>query len=151
MMFCYWRRRKETSVWRCRGWQKHSEARPKGWNSLQSDPSGCSCHTETQQPGDHRTFVQGALKQMQTWPTDKNAPRLFVQEELQKDLLNVSNAKWEFDKQTGLTLNKASLSDYGSYECNGTLGKTTSKMLFNIVVKGDYNLYLFTHLHLPLT
>jgi hypothetical protein len=88
---------------------------------------------------------------MQTWPTDKNASRLFEQEELQQDLLNVSNAKWEFDKQTGLTLNKVKLSDYGSYECHGTLGKTTSKMLFNIVVKGDYNLYLFTDLHVPLT
>ncbi|XP_046457028.1 vascular endothelial growth factor receptor 1-like isoform X1 [Daphnia pulex] len=61
-------------------------------------------------------------------------------EELQQDLLTVPNTKWEFDKQTGLTLNKAKLSDYGSYECQGTLGKATSKMLFNIVVKDGIEL-----------
>jgi hypothetical protein len=81
---------------------------------------------------------------------DKNAWQLFVQEELQQDLLAVPNPKWEFDKQTGLTLNKVTLSDHGNYECNGTLGNITKKIFFTLVVKGDYNLYLFTDL-LPLT
>ncbi|XP_046456193.1 vascular endothelial growth factor receptor kdr-like [Daphnia pulex] len=55
-------------------------------------------------------------------------------EELQKDLLTVPNTKWIFYKQTGLTLNKAKLSDYGRYDCHGTLGNITSKISFTVVV-----------------
>ncbi|XP_046456190.1 vascular endothelial growth factor receptor 2-like [Daphnia pulex] len=62
------------------------------------------------------------------------AVEILSKEEVQKDLLTVPNTKWEFDKHTGLTLNKAKLSDYGRYDCHGTLGKTTSKISFTVVV-----------------
>ncbi|XP_046638612.1 vascular endothelial growth factor receptor kdr-like [Daphnia pulicaria] len=61
-------------------------------------------------------------------------------DELDQDLLTVPNAKWEFDKHTGLTLNKARLSDFGSYDCHGTLGNMTSSVFFNIIVTGEIEL-----------
>ncbi|XP_046637844.1 vascular endothelial growth factor receptor 1-like isoform X2 [Daphnia pulicaria] len=64
----------------------------------------------------------------------------FSKEELQQDLLAVPNPKWEFDKQTGLTLNKVALSDHGNYECNGTLGNITKKIFFTLVVKDGIEL-----------
>jgi hypothetical protein len=60
-----------------------------------------------------------------------------LKEELQQDLLNVSNTKWEFDKEKGLTLNKATLNNYGQYECIGKKGNVTYSKLFSIVVEGE--------------
>ncbi len=50
----------------------------------------------------------------------------------------MTNTKWEFDKEKGLTLNKATLNNYGGYECIGKKGNETSKnKLFNMVVEGE--------------
>lgn len=77
-------------------------------------------------------------------------PILCLQDVLKQDLLSLPNPKWKFDKQTGLTLDSATLSDYGSYDCHGKLRNTTSKIPFNIVVKG-FNSYVSTDLYVPLT
>ncbi|XP_057369372.1 vascular endothelial growth factor receptor 1-like isoform X2 [Daphnia carinata] len=55
-------------------------------------------------------------------------------EETQIDLLSGPN--WTLDVQSGLTLDKATLNDYGRYECVGKLGNSTSKVFFNIVMNG---------------
>uniref|UniRef100_A0A0P5KX94 receptor protein-tyrosine kinase n=1 Tax=Daphnia magna TaxID=35525 RepID=A0A0P5KX94_9CRUS len=55
-------------------------------------------------------------------------------EETQIDLLSGPN--WILDVQSGLTLNQATLNDYGRYECVGKLGNSTSKVFFNIVMNG---------------
>jgi hypothetical protein len=55
-------------------------------------------------------------------------------------LLNVyvPNTKWEFDKEKGLTLNKATLNNYGGYKCNvKKRNYTTKNNLFNIVVRRE--------------
>ncbi|KAI9559362.1 hypothetical protein GHT06_016151 [Daphnia sinensis] len=55
-------------------------------------------------------------------------------EETQVDLLSGPN--WTLDVQSGLTLDKATLNDYGRYECVGKMGNLTSKVFFNIVMNG---------------